>query len=44
MFLKELRHKALKSCSKAKDKFGGQCNCEGDESHEERCKGERIRS
>ena len=30
---KELRHKALKSHSKVKDMFGGQCNCEGDERH-----------
>ena len=41
---KELRRKALKSHSKVKDKFGGQCNCEGDERHPGGCKGVRIGS
>ena len=43
-FPKELRRKALKSHSKVKDKFGGQCNCMGDGRHPGGCKGVRIGS
>ena len=38
----DLRRKALKSHSKVKEKFGGECNCEGDERHPGGCKSVRI--
>ena len=38
----DLRRKALKSHSKVKEKFGGECNCEGDKRHPGGCKGVGI--
>ena len=38
----DLRRKALKSHSKVKGKFGGECNCAGDERHSGGCKSVRI--
>ena len=38
----DLRRKALKSHSKVKENFGGECNCEGDERHPGGCKSVRI--
>ena len=40
--LENLRRKALKSRSKVKEKFGGECKCEGDERHPGGCKSVRI--